>query len=84
MAKVLLFGALGDLAGWSERDIAAGTLGALKQKIAGEDALLAEQLDRKTTLVIMNDALFPASLRRDEQPVGQDDEWAFGPPVSGG
>lgn len=84
MAKVLLFGALGDLAGWSERDVPADTLGALRGAVAGDDARLGERLAHASTLVILNDALLPAGQRRDDRTLAPADEVAFGSPVSGG
>lgn len=84
MARVLLFGAFGDLAGWSEREIVAATLGEIKAQVGVAEPRLAERLDLPSTLVIVNDALVPASLRRDDRPIAAGDEIAFGPPVSGG
>ena len=85
MATVKLFGAFGDMAGWSVREIDASTLGEVKAAIvAGSDGRLAERLEHPGTLVIVNAAVIPFSLRTDGSPVAASDELAFGPPVSGG
>lgn len=84
MARVLLFGAFGDMAGWTEREVAADTLGALRVQVAGSDPGLAARLSSPSTLVIVNDTLLPHSLRPDNHPLAPRDEVAFGPPVSGG
>jgi molybdopterin synthase sulfur carrier subunit len=84
MARVLLFGAFGDLAGWSERDIDATSLGDLKARIGALEPRLAERLSLRSTLTIINDVMEPHSLRDDTRPLAPTDEVAFGPPVSGG
>lgn len=84
MATVKLFGAFGDLAGWSVREIDAATLGDMKAAIAGDDPRLAGRLDHPSTLVILNAAIIPQHLRADDAPISASDELAFGPPVSGG
>lgn len=84
MATVKLFGAFGDMAGWSVREIEASTLGEVKAIVAQGDARLAERLEHPGTLVIVNAAVIPFSLRTDGSPVAAADELAFGPPVSGG
>ena len=84
MATVKLFGSIGDIAGWTEARLEGATLGEIKAATAGDDARLAERLERPSTLVIVNNTLAPHSLRDDDMPVGADDEIAFGSPVSGG
>lgn len=84
MAVVKLFGAIGDIAGWSEATLEGATLGEIRAAAAGDNARLAERLDHRTTLVILNAALTPHSLRSDDLTIGPDDEVAFGSPVGGG
>lgn len=84
MATVKLFGAFGDIAGWSVREIEATTLGAVKAIVAADDPRLAERLDHPSTMVILNATVIPYRLRTDGSPVSASDELAFGPPVSGG
>ncbi|MDZ4364042.1 MAG: MoaD/ThiS family protein [Brevundimonas sp.] len=79
-----LFGTLGDIAGWSEATLDGTTLGEIKAATAGNNALLAEHLDHRSTLVILNTTLTPLSLRNDDLPIASDDEVAFGSPVGGG
>lgn len=84
MATVKLFGAFQDMAGWAGREIDVTTLGAVKAAVAESDPRLRERLDHPSTLVILNAAIIPHSLRCDDAPVAKSDEIAFGPPVSGG
>lgn len=84
MAVVRLFGTLGDIAGWSEATLEGATLGEIKAATAGDNARLAEHLDHRSTLVILNTTLTPFSLRSEDLPIGPDDEVAFGSPVGGG
>lgn len=84
MATVKLFGAFGDMAGWSTTVIEAVTLGAIKTAVASGDPRLSERLDHPSTLVILNAAIIPHHLRSDDAPISPSDELAFGPPVSGG
>ncbi len=84
MATVKLFGAFADIAGWSVREIAAGTLGEIKAAVAGGESRLTERLDHPSTLIILNAAVIPFSMRADASPISASDEVAFGPPVSGG
>lgn len=84
MATVKLFGAFGDMAGWSSRTIDVATLGDAKAAVAAEHPRLAERLDHASTMVIVNATIIPHSLRNDASPVVATDEIAFGPPLSGG
>lgn len=84
MALVKLFGAFGDWAGWSERRIEADSFGALKSALAALEPRLGERLEHASTMVIINAAILPRSLRPDELSLAADDEVAFGPPFSGG
>lgn len=79
-----LFGAFGDLAGWSAREVEAATLGEIKAAVANGNTRLAERLDHASTLVILNATIIPFRLRTDAAPISETDEIAFGPPVSGG
>jgi molybdopterin converting factor small subunit len=84
MAVVKLFGSIGDIAGWSEAILEGATLGEIKAAAAGDNARLADHLDHRTTLVILNTTLTPYSLRSDDLAIGPEDEVAFGSPVGGG
>ena len=84
MAVVKLFGAIGDIAGWSEATLAGVTLEEIKAAVAGGDVRLAEHLDHRSTLVILNTTLTPYSLRSDDLVIAPEDEVAFGSPVGGG
>ena len=84
MAVVKLFGTIGDIAGWSEATLDGATLGEIKAAAAGDNARLADHLDHRSTLVILNTTLTPFSLRSDDLAIGPEDEVAFGSPVGGG
>lgn len=84
MAVVKLFGTIGDIAGWSEATLEGATLGQIKTAVAGDNARLAEHLDHRSTLVILNTTLTPFGLRSDDLAIGPEDEVAFGSPVGGG
>jgi molybdopterin synthase sulfur carrier subunit len=84
MAIVKLFGAFAEMAGWRERTIEVSSLSALRAAVAEAHPDLPGRLDEAATLVILNGAILPVSLRGDDRPLDQDDEVAFGPPVSGG
>jgi molybdopterin synthase sulfur carrier subunit len=81
MARVLLFGMLGDVAGWRERtlDPAPATLSALRTQLAGEDPALAQALDRKGVQAAVDKAL-----ARGDVALTATSEVAFLPPMSGG
>ncbi|MGG7377772.1 MoaD/ThiS family protein, partial [Escherichia coli] len=57
MARVLLFGPLRDLAGWREREIAAGTLAEIRTTLAAEDAALGEALAAPGVQVALDQAI---------------------------
>jgi sulfur-carrier protein len=79
--RVLLFGRLGDLAGWRERsfDPAPATLSALKALIAGLDAALGEALNGPGVQAAVNRAIV-----RGDIALAAGAEVAFLPPMSGG
>lgn len=81
MSRVLLFGRLGDLAGWRERRIepAPASLSALKALLAAEDPSLGEALDAKGVQAAVDKALV-----RGDAALSADCEVAFLPPMSGG
>nr|WP_315050381.1 MoaD/ThiS family protein [uncultured Brevundimonas sp.] len=84
MARVTLFGAFQDMAGWRTRELDAGTLGALREALSTEHSPLGERLEHASTLVILNGAVAPRGRHADDTPLSPDDEVGFGPPVSGG
>ena len=79
--RVLLFGRLGDVAGWRERafDPAPSTLSALKALIAAADPALGEALGGKGVQAAVDRVLV-----RDDVALGAGAEVAFLPPMSGG
>jgi sulfur-carrier protein len=81
MAKVLLFGMLGDAAGWRERTLvdAPPTLAALRAQLASEDPRLGDVLARRGVQAAVNKALV-----RGDMVLPADAEIAFLPPMSGG
>lgn len=79
MARVLMFGALQDAAGWREREIDAASLTALRATLASEDATLGERLSGPGVFAVVNKAM-----AREDRPLSPADEVAFIPPVSGG
>ena len=54
MARVLLFGRLGDVAGWRMREVDAASVEALKALLASEDAALGEALAGKGVQVAVD------------------------------
>lgn len=78
MARVLLFGALADAAGWRERQIDGDSIAALWTALSQHERL-AERLSRPGLMTVVNQVVV-----RGDHPVRPDDEVAFAPPVSGG
>ncbi len=79
MAKVLLFGRLSDVAGWREREVAGATVGALRARLAAEDADLGEALAAPGVQVAVDQAIV-----RGDPALASGAEVAFLPPMSGG
>lgn len=79
MARVLLFGPLRDLAGWREKRIDAGSVSALRIRLAEEDAELGEAIGGPGVQVAVDQALV-----RGDAPLSEGSEVAFLPPMSGG
>ena len=81
MARVLLFGPLRDLAGWSERAVEPkpATLSALKAALAAEDPALGQALAGPGVQAAVDKALV-----RGDAALAPDAEVAFLPPMSGG
>jgi molybdopterin synthase sulfur carrier subunit len=78
MARVLLFGPLRDVAGWREREVAAGSLTELRAALS-EDAILAEALAGPGVQVALDQVIV-----RGEAALTPASEVAFLPPMSGG
>ncbi len=79
MARVLMFGRLSDVAGWREREIAAGSVTALRALLSAEDADLAAALAAPGVQVALDQAIV-----RGDAAFGPGAEVAFLPPMSGG
>ena len=79
MARVLLFGRLGDLAGWRERDVDSPFLSVLRERLAGEDPALGEALAGPGVQVALDQVLV-----RGDAALNAGAEVAFLPPMSGG
>ena len=79
MARVLLFGRLGDLAGWRDRDYESPFLSALRNKLAAEDPDLGEALAGPGVQVALDQVIV-----RGDAPLNPRTEVAFLPPMSGG
>jgi molybdopterin synthase sulfur carrier subunit len=79
MARVLLFGPLRDLAGWREKRIDAGSVSALRIRLAEEDADLGEAISGPGVQVAVDQALV-----RGDAALSDGSEVAFLPPMSGG
>jgi molybdopterin synthase sulfur carrier subunit len=79
--KVLLFGRLGDLAGWRERSFepAPISLTALKALIAAQDAALGAALEGPGVQAAVDKVIV-----RGETTLAAGAEVAFLPPMSGG
>ena len=79
MARVLLFGPLRDLAGWREKRVEAGSVAALRIRLAEEDAELGEAISGPGVQVAVDQALV-----RGDAALSEASEVAFLPPMSGG
>ena len=83
MARILFFGRLADAAGGRERDwpLPPGTrtIDDLVMALGAGEASLADALNEKSVRFIVNEMVAP----RDAS-IGDEDEIAFLPPVSGG
>ncbi len=79
MARVLLFGALADVAGWRERDIEAAAISHLRVRLSLDNPALGEALARPGVQVALDKAL-----ARGDAALGPHAEVAFLPPMSGG
>ena len=79
MARVLLFGRLGDIAGWREKAVEAKTLEGLKVLLGDVDARLGDAL-RQPGVQSAVDRL----IVRGDIPLTPAAEVAFMPPMSGG
>lgn len=81
MARVLFFGRLSDLAGGRSRDwkVEGGTVSDLVAALARHDAGLGEALQAPSVRCAVNEIVTD----RDTI-IGDEDEIAFMPPVSGG
>ncbi len=79
MARVLLFGRLGDVAGWREREFESPSIAHLRARLAEEDEALGEALASPGVQVALDQAI----VRGDAALTGRS-EVAFLPPMSGG
>ena len=79
MARVLLFGALADVAGWRKREVQATAISDLRARLAADDATLGQALGCPGVQVALDKAL-----TRGDAPLGPSTEVAFLPPMSGG
>jgi molybdopterin synthase sulfur carrier subunit len=79
VARVLLFGRLGDIAGWREKAVAADSLDGLRVGLGCADERLGEAL-RAPGVQAAVDRL----LVRGDVALAADAEVAFMPPMSGG
>ena len=79
MARVLLFGALADMAGWREREVEATALSGLRARLAADDPALGQALGRPGVQVALDKALV-----RGDAALTPLAEVAFLPPMSGG
>ncbi len=79
--RVLLFGPLGDLAGWRERELtpAPESLSALLARLQSEDQALGSALRGRGVQTAVDKAIV-----RGDGPLSPDAEVAFLPPMSGG
>ena len=78
MARVLLFGRLGDIAGWRSRELEAESITALRALLSQDD-LLGEALAAPGVQVALDQAIV-----RGDAALSRGSEVAFLPPMSGG
>jgi len=78
VARVLLFGRLGDIAGWRSRELEADSIGALRALLS-QDAMLGEALAAPGVQVALDQAIV-----RGDAALAGGSEVAFLPPMSGG
>ena len=79
MARVLLFGALSDLAGWREMSLEAASVSDLRRLLAAADLALGEALDGPGVQVAVDQVIV-----RHDTALTPASEVAFLPPMSGG
>mgnify|MGYP000208025061 CR=1 FL=1 len=79
MARVLLFGRLGDVAGWRDQVIEAETLTRLLGRLTDSDPSLGEALTAPGVQVALDQVLV-----RGDRPLSASSEVAYLPPMSGG
>ena len=83
MAKLLFFGKLADIAGGRMRDLPLGagvkTVSDLIGAMTAEDDALGDALSEKSVRYIVNETIAAHTAS-----IGDEDEIAFLPPVSGG
>ncbi len=83
MARILFFGKLADAAGARTRNVALGsetqTIGDLVTALGRDDAALGQALSEKSVRYIVNELVAERNAA-----IGDEDEIAFLPPVSGG
>lgn len=79
MARVLLFGALSDIAGWRERDVESHSIASLRALLTAQDQRLGDALGGPGVQVAVDQAIV-----RGEARLSARSEVAFLPPMSGG
>ncbi len=79
MARVLLFGALSDVAGWRERAFESTSIFQLKSLLTTQDQRLGEALSGPGVQVAVDQ-----SIVRGDATLSARSEVAFLPPMSGG
>ncbi|WP_428409038.1 MoaD/ThiS family protein [Hyphococcus sp.] len=83
MARILFFGKLAEAAGGRTRDMRLGaetqTVGDLVNVLSAEEASLGAALNEKSVRFIVNEMVSARNAA-----IGDEDEIAFLPPVSGG
>ena len=79
MARVLLFGALSDLAGWREKTLEAMSVSDLRRQLSATDTPLGEALDSPGVQVAVDQVIV-----RHDATLTATSEVAFLPPMSGG